>query len=77
MSFKTITIDIEAYELLRSRKRPGQSFSAVVKRELRRGGTGRDLLAALERAPLAPSTLDRLDRIVDDRATSPARAPEL
>jgi len=77
MSFKTVTIDLEAYELLRSRKRPGQSFSAVIKRELRRGGTGSDLLAALERAPLAPTTIERLDRIVAARKASPARLPEL
>ena len=77
MAFKTITIDTEAYELLRSRKRAGQSFSAVIKSEIRRGGTGRDLRDALARAALESSTLERLDRIVAARDASPARKPAL
>ncbi len=73
MAFKTITVDVEAYELLRSRKRPGQSFSAVIKSGLRRGGTGRDLLAALRSESLGDETIDALERVVSARAASPAR----
>lgn len=73
MAFKTITIDLEAYELLRSRKRPGQSFSVVIKSGLRRGGTGRDLTAALERVAMSDSTVDAIEKIVAARRKSPAR----
>jgi predicted CopG family antitoxin len=73
MSYKTITVDLEAYELLRSRKRPGQSFSAVIKSGLRRGGTGQDLLAVLRREALAEETLEALEKVVAARVVSPAR----
>ncbi|MFN7941183.1 MAG: antitoxin VapB family protein [Thermoanaerobaculia bacterium] len=77
MSFKTITVDVEAYELLRSRKRPGQSFSEVIKRGMRRGGTGADLLAALERSEVDPRTTAAIDRVVRARGKSRPKIPKL
>lgn len=77
MAVKTITIDVEAYETLRRRKRPGQSFSDVIKERFRGGATGASLGAALERIALDPSTLDAADAIVAARRKSPARAPRL
>lgn len=76
MAFKTIEIDLEAYELLRALRAPGESFSQVIKRRLRRVGTGRDLAAALDRVEAAESTLARTERIVRDRRRSPARRPK-
>jgi len=77
MAFKTITVDLEAYELLRSRKLPGQSFSAVIKAGLRQGGTGRDLLAALAAPTVAEETLDRIDAEIARRQQSRARRVDL
>lgn len=77
MAVKTITIDIEAYETLRRRKRPGQSFSDVIKERFQGGATGATLVTALERINLSPSTLDAADAIVAERRKSPARAPGL
>jgi predicted CopG family antitoxin len=77
MAVKTITIDLEAYDILARAKKSGQSFSEVIKERLGRK-TGRDLWAALARAG-APSeeTLDRIDAQVRARRRSPARAPRL
>lgn len=75
MAYKTITVDIDAYELLRSRKRPGQSFSEVIRTGLRRGGTGRDLQVALLRQRVSEETLDGIDRIVEAREAQ-SRLPE-
>lgn len=77
MAFKTITIDTEAYELLSSKKKAGQSFSAVIKQEVKRGGTGRDLLEALEGLKVSEKTLDAIEQVIAARRKSPARAPRL
>ncbi len=77
MAFKTITVDLEAYELLRSRKLPGQSFSAVIKSGLRRGGTGRDLLAALAATPISEETLNLIDAGIAERQKNRARRVRL
>ncbi len=77
MAVKTITLDLEAYELLARRKRPGMSFSQVVKLHLGPRTTARDLLAAVRANPLAPETLRAVDAIVRRRRSSPARAPKL
>lgn len=77
MAVKTITIDVEAYEILARRKRPGQSFSRLVKEEFGRIRTGRDLAAALNGVRLSRETLEAVDRQIRRRSRSPARAPEL
>ena len=77
MAVKTITIDLEAYEVLSRGKRPGQSFSQVIKERLGRRKTGRDLWRALGRGLPSEETLDRVDAQIGARRRSPARAPKL
>jgi predicted CopG family antitoxin len=77
MAVKTITIDLEAYETLSRHKRPGQSFSQVIKQHFGSVRTGRDLLQAIERVSLSPETLDAIEAQIAARSRSPARAPKL
>ena len=77
MAVKTITIDLEAYEALRRYKRPGQSFSQVIKEHFNAPKTGRDLKAALEQFTLLPDTLDAIDDVVHRRAESRAGSVDL
>ncbi len=77
MAVKTITIDLEAYEALARRKKPGQSFSKVIKEHFGRIRTGRDLREALERDSISEETLEAIDRIIEDRGNDLARTPGL
>jgi predicted CopG family antitoxin len=74
MAVKTITIDIAAYEALSRRKKPGQSFSDVIKLRFGAGRTGRDLLHALDRDVPARETIDATEKLLKSRKKSPARA---
>jgi predicted CopG family antitoxin len=77
MPVKTITIDMEAYDLLAREKHGDESFSRVIKRKFRRASTARVLLERLDEVCLSESTLKSLDRIVQDRDKSLAESPEL
>jgi predicted CopG family antitoxin len=77
MAVKTITIDLEAYELLSRRKGPGMSFSQVIKVHLGPSKTARGLLATAKASPLDPQVLDAVEALIRTRKTSPARAPKL
>ncbi|MGH7543723.1 MAG: antitoxin VapB family protein [Gemmatimonadota bacterium] len=77
MATKTITIDLEAYEALKRRKRKGQSFSDVIKDHFSTGATGNEFRRALIELRLDASTLDLLDDLVRRRGSDPARVPEL
>jgi predicted CopG family antitoxin len=77
MAVKTITIDIEAYEILSRHKSPGQSFSQVIKQRLGRRMTGKDLRVAISRTRLSVDILDAIDAQVRARRTQRARRPRL
>lgn len=77
MAVKTITIDTEAYDVLKRHKMPGQSFSQVIKEHFGRLRTGRDLKAAVERTAISEETLEAVDRLVAGRQSSPARPEPL
>ncbi len=77
MAVKTITIDIEAYEVLARLKRKGQSFSQVIKERLGGRTTGNDLLIALGQVDVAADTVASLERQIKSRKRSVARAPRL
>ncbi len=77
MAVKTITIDIDAYELLARHKRPGQSFSAVIKRHFGPRKTAATLLCALPELTLEEKTLRQIEAQVKQRRRHPARDPRL
>ena len=75
MVVKTITIDLEAYSLLASRKQPGHSFSDVIKVLLGRKTTAKDLWQALSALKVQGDMLNSLDEQVVQRRKNPAKAP--
>lgn len=77
MPVKTITINLEAYDLLAGEKRGDESFSRVIKRKFRRADTARVLLERLDEICLSEGTLKNLDKIVKARNKSLAKSPKL
>jgi predicted CopG family antitoxin len=77
MAVKTITIDLDAYELLARHKRPGQSFSTVIKKHFGPRKTAAALLRALPSLTLKDETLDQIEAQVKERRRHPARIPQL
>ena len=69
MAVKTITIDLDAYEALRRRKRQGQSFSDVIKEHFTGGTTAEALRRAVRTLEMDASTLDAVDALIRDRAS--------
>ena len=77
MAVKTITIDMEAYGLLSRHKLEGQSFSQVIKVHFGPQPTAGRFLARLRASRLSAETLDAVERQVQARKLSPARAVKL
>jgi predicted CopG family antitoxin len=77
MAVKTITIDLDAYEILARQKRPGQSFSEVIKEHFGKRKTAAALLRALPSLTLKEKTLDQIEAQVKERRRHPARIPRL
>ncbi len=77
MAVKTITIDLAAYEMLARCKRPGQSFSQVIKERVGARKTGRDLWNVLASAAPSEETLDLIDGQIRSRRRNRPRTPKL
>ena len=68
MAVKTITIDMEAYELLSAEKHGKESFSKVIKRTFKaRKKTAGSLLENISRFALSNETLEAAEQIVSYR----------
>ena len=74
MAVKTITIDLEAYELLSRRKEEGQSFSDVIKTHFGPQPTAGRFRALLRSVRLSDDAIRAMEKQVRNRRTSPARA---
>jgi predicted CopG family antitoxin len=74
MAVKTITIDMEAYELLSRHKRGGLSFSEVIKKHFGSQPTAARFRELLKSARLSEATLDAVDQQVAARQKERARA---
>jgi predicted CopG family antitoxin len=73
MAVKTITIDLEAYDLLARHKRNGESFSQVIKAHFGPSPTAGRFLARVRASRVSDDALDQMARQVAARASSPAR----
>ena len=74
MAVKTITIDLEAYDLLAGHKRNGQSFSQVIKAHFGRQPTAGRFLDLVRKARVGNAALDAMEREVRNRRRHLARA---
>jgi predicted CopG family antitoxin len=77
MAVKTITIDMEAYDLLAADKKGNESFSQVIKRRFRPAKTAAHLLSHLDEMILREDTLEAVESLVSERDASTAHSPVL
>jgi predicted CopG family antitoxin len=76
MAVKTIPLDAEAYEALARQKRPGQSFSELIKERFGRRTTAADLLRIAADFKFSEATLDAIEEQIRARSESPVGATD-
>jgi predicted CopG family antitoxin len=73
MAVTTITIDSEAYSLLAAQKRPGQSFSQVIKAHFGARPTARRFRSLVHDIAIPRDAIEAMDRQVRRRRRDEAR----
>ena len=68
MATKTISIDLQAYERLQNVKRPGESFSEVIKRVVRAPPDLDAWFAEIDRNPLSAAAALAVEETLDGRS---------
>lgn len=68
---KNITIDLEAYNRLCGHKRPGESFSDLIKRLVRPAFDVREWVRTIEKCQLSPEALEAIEEQVQRRSWRP------
>jgi predicted CopG family antitoxin len=77
MAVKTITIDLEAYNLLSRQKRDGQSFSDVIKAHFTPLPTAGRFRRLVQTVKLDRDTLEAVESVVRSRKRNPVRVVKL
>jgi|GEM_PF-2734406 len=72
MDVRTIELDNEAYEALAREKRPGQTFSELIKSRFGHPATAADLRRVAEELKISEDTLDAIEDQIGARLESPA-----
>ena len=76
MAVKTITIDMEAYNLLAKLKKPNESFSQVIKKTLGdKSRTAERFYEDLDRVVLEIDTIDKMEELIAEREKSYTSSP--
>src|SRR5687767_7467805 len=71
MATKTISIDLEAYERLKSVQKENESFSQTIKRVIRKPIDVEQWLASLGKDPMSDEAIDAVEQVIAQR-----RAPQ-
>jgi predicted CopG family antitoxin len=64
---KTISIDVDAYERLKSVKRENESFSQTIRRVVRRPNEILKVIERLGRDPLSDEAISAVEQVIKER----------
>ena len=75
MAVKTITIDMEAYNILKAHKKGKESFSQAIKRILKKNKSASHLLKNISKVNFSDETLQMVEKLIQDRNNSYLNSP--